>query len=227
MIKRSEFQQIRKNPEMLHVSKDSKFFLSEKEAIEYQKTIKGISKIDQWQMILDDATPEELAKISAEIEQLIENRKQEQINEYGKVLMNEAQENLLRKVYSSSVDVWSVSFISLKSTEERIYEDTDFGTYDDEINGATPVVVKSKAIEEKTFEKEGIQITMIIHPDERPNMSRMMRVLYTDKKGYPVGFSCYPDVSEGKQYGTLHDQFEYAKVTVKFNEAIEKRQAKN
>jgi hypothetical protein len=222
MIKRSEFQQIKRNPEMLHISKDSKFFFSEKEAIEYQKTINGSSKIDQWQMILDDATTEELAKRSEEIEQLIETRKQEQIAEYGKVFMNEAQENLLRDVYKTSVDVWSVSFVSLKSSQELISEGTEYGTYDDEINGATPVVVKSNIIEEKTFEKEGIEITMIVHADDRPNMSKMMRVTYKDANGEPVSYNCYPDVLEGKKYGTVNAQFEYVKATIRFDEAIAK-----
>lgn len=222
MIKRSEFQQIKRNPEILHISKDSKFFFSEKEAIEYQSTINGSSKIDQWQMILDDATTEELTKRSEEIERLIETRKQEQIAEFGKVLMNEAQENLLRDVYKTSIDVYSVSFVSLKSPEELISEGTEYGTYDDEINGATPVFVKSNIIEEKTFKKDGIEISMIVHADGRPNMKKMMRVTYRDVNDEPISYNCYPDVLEGKNYGIVNTQFEYVKATIRFDEAIAK-----
>lgn len=219
MIKRSEFDKIKKNPETLGISKDSKFFFSEQDAIEYQKTIKGSSKIDQWQMLIDNATTEELAERSEEIERTIEARKQEQIKEYGKVLMNDAQEELLRNVYSKSMDVWSVSFVSLKTSSELIASATEYGTYDDEINGATPVVIRSNVIEEKTFKDNNIEITMIVYANGLPNMKRMMRVFYRDANGEPVSFSCYPDVLESKTYGTVKAQFEYIKASIRFDEA--------
>lgn len=218
MIKRSEFEKIKKNPEILSIPKDSKFFFSEQDAIEYQKTIKGSSKIDQWQMIIDDATTEELAERSKEIDRKIEATKQAQVKEYGKVLMNDAQEELLREVYSKSIDVWSVSFVSLKSSEELLASATEYGTYDDEINGATPVVVRSNVVEEKTFKENNIEITMIVYANGLPNMKRMMRVLYRDANGEPVSFSCYPDVIEGKTYGTVKTQFEYIKASIHFDE---------
>lgn len=141
-FKRSEFNKIKANPNILHIPKETKFFLNEVDANNYKKTIKGTSTKHQWLMVLDDATEKEKKEIVKNLNASVEKTKQEQIKDYGKVLMNKHQEKLIYDVYSGSVDVWSVSFISHKTPQESIDEGTEYGTYDDEINGATPVMRK-------------------------------------------------------------------------------------
>lgn len=131
-INRSELKKIEKET-------SKKFFYSESEAFKYKNSLGNIvAKIDQWQIILDDANDDELAERSKEIEQLIESRKQEQIAQFGKVLMNESQENLLRKVYKTSVDAWSVSIVSEKTPEEFYSKGYEVPMIDDEVDGWIP-----------------------------------------------------------------------------------------
>lgn len=141
MILRSQFSQIEADPTVLHIPSRSKFFYSEQDTLNYQKSLGNkTTKIDQWQLQLDNMSEQEIAERSAYIETKIAEREAEQIAQYGKVLMNDAQRQLLRDGYGNSVDIWSVSIVSDETPEEFYKEGSEMTfLYDDEINGATPV----------------------------------------------------------------------------------------
>lgn len=123
MIKRSEL----KNLENSNV----KYFYSEKEAQSYQRTLGNvISKIDQWQLKLDDATTEELEERKIYVERLISERPD----------ANEAQKDLLRQVYYTSDDIYSVTIVSTKTPKEFYHNSLGVLVYDDEINGASVAI---------------------------------------------------------------------------------------
>jgi hypothetical protein len=126
MILRSELNKIITNPTLLHIPMNSKFFYSESEAIEYRRTLKGTSKIDQWMLKLDDMDEDEKKQRIEDIEKLITQRPN----------ANDAQRKLLRDVYYSSVDFYSVSLISELSEKDFHKNELSVLVYDDEINGA-------------------------------------------------------------------------------------------
>lgn len=221
MIKRSKFKSIIQNPTLLHISADSKFFFSEEEAKKYQSSIKGQSKIDQWCLHLDDATDEELKQRLLDAENSIKEREDEQMQQFGNIFINDSQKKLIRS-YADKKDVWSVSFISNKTSNESLLEGTDFGTYDDEVNGATPVLTNVEFTKEETFEQDGVKIT-VITKDNKPNTKRFMRVFYLDDEGSPESFSCLPDSSNL----SINHQFDYVKSIINFDKAYAGAMLKN
>jgi hypothetical protein len=120
------------------LAQKNRYFTSEKEANAYYSSLGNVvKKIDQWLMVLDDATSEELASRKAYIDGLIKERQPSKTVKYG---INKAQEKLMRDVYYTQQDVYEVVLVSPLTPREFFYPaDEIIGTYDDEVNGATPV----------------------------------------------------------------------------------------
>lgn len=71
---------------------------------------------------------------------------------------------------------------------------------------------------EKTIERSGIKITLDLNADESVNIKKMMIVEYDGKSE-----KMYPDVAEGKKFGTIAAQFGLASANKKLDEAIAQR----
>jgi hypothetical protein len=140
MIKRSELQKYIADPTLLSIPANSKFFYSEVEAYNYKKSLGNVvSKIDHWHLKLDDLTETEAQEIALNTEDEIEKIKQNQLKENGKVLINDAQINLIRS-YSTSLDIYTVSVVSELTPKEFYKRGIDIMVFDDEVNGATRAV---------------------------------------------------------------------------------------
>lgn len=134
MIKRSNFKEIQVNPAILHLPADRnvQFFLTEREA--YERCPAGYrAVVTQWDMILDDATNEELADLKQAAEDRIISAEQESINKYGKNYVNSAQRELIRKLYNH-VEVYSCWYESVEECEKNIRKGMRFNTFGDEVN---------------------------------------------------------------------------------------------
>lgn len=118
-IKRSELKKIESET-------GQKFFYSESEAYEYKRSLGNIvSKVDQWHLELDDITEQEATERKKHIEKLISERPQ----------ANEAQKDLLRKVYYEGKDIWSVEVVSEKTPDEFYSKGYERPMYHDEDEG--------------------------------------------------------------------------------------------
>lgn len=85
---------------------------------------------------------------------------------------------------------------------------------------SSPIVLKSEMFEEKTFQQNGIEIKMTINKDGSVDLDKMMIVNYTDSNGEPAIIEIFPDVIEGKQFGTVKAQFDLVQATINFDEAV-------
>jgi hypothetical protein len=74
----------------------------------------------------------------------------------------------------------------------------------------------------KTIEKDSIKIELELNSDATVNLNRMMHVQYADDSGEIVEFDAYPDVVEGKKYGTIQAQFDYIGAIIRFDTAYAK-----
>jgi hypothetical protein len=76
----------------------------------------------------------------------------------------------------------------------------------------------------ETIEKDGISITMYLNADRTVDLKKMMTVKYI-YKGQPAETKMYPDVSEGKKYGTIQDQFDLVKAVIRFDQSYDFRKS--
>ena len=79
----------------------------------------------------------------------------------------------------------------------------------------------------KTITKDNIKIALDINADETVNLHSMMHVEYADDAGDIVQFDAYPDVLEGKNFGTINHQFDYINSVIKFDNTYANATLKN
>ena len=79
----------------------------------------------------------------------------------------------------------------------------------------------------KTITKGSIKIALELNADETVNLNSMMHIEYADDSGDTVQFDAYPDVLEGKNYGTINHQFDYINAIVNFDNTYAKATLKN
>lgn len=216
MIKRSEFEQIKKNPTVLHLGIDTKFFNTEAEAISYKNSLSVLAKMDQWALVLDDVSEEEALLLKAEKEASIEAAKEKSIAEFGKNYLNASTENFLRSLWNHK-DIWSVTVVGVQSDGELLEQGAEYGTYDDEINGATAVDKPTVNTAETRIERDGIAITMMVDKQGMPIQDRMMRIQWIDKDGYPQGLSTFPDWPDEQKENLIDIQLDKAISLIKRN----------
>ncbi len=70
----------------------------------------------------------------------------------------------------------------------------------------------------ETIERNGIKISLHLLKDRSVDLSKMMRVVAPLSQDRTMDTECYPSNNVGKNYGTIEEQFEYAKVLIRFNE---------
>ncbi|MCS2366469.1 hypothetical protein NXW45_08825 [Bacteroides caccae] len=134
MIARSNFIEIQANPAILHLpaNRNVQFFFNEKEA--YDRCPLGYRAIvAQWDMILDDATEEELAALRQIAEERIMTAEQESIDKHGTNYVNDAQRELIRRLYNH-VEVYSCWYKSEEECEKDLYKGMRFNTFGDEVD---------------------------------------------------------------------------------------------
>lgn len=134
MIKRSTFKEIQANPAILHLPADRnvQFFFNEREA--YERCPSGYSPVvHQWDMILDDATEEELSELRQIAEGRIRTAEQECIDKHGVSYVNDAQKELIRRLYNH-VEVYSCWYKSDEERDKDLCDGMRFNTFGEEVD---------------------------------------------------------------------------------------------